>query len=772
MKSAYKHVLWFPIALALSSPPLGGQQYIINTMPGTAGKVGSETRLAVDAAGNAYFTTGDTSYPSHTVLKVTPGGVASIFAGNGSTACSGDGGLATQAGLGEPVGFAFDGAGNLYIADRGGPGCVWGSVIRKVTPAGIISTPVNQLYTEACSQPYGCNGMYYASGVAVGGNGNLYIADSGHNWILQGAASGFGPVSYWPLPWVVAGERNLGTAGYYGDGGAAVGAFLNSPMGVAVDSAGNIYIADTENHRIRKVTAAGAISTVAGNGIADYSGDTGPATSASLNYPWDVAVDAFGNLYIADMGNRMIRKVTPAGIISTIAGNGGTCTNPGAGDGGPATQADLCWTWGVTVDPAGRIFIAAAGSTPGRIYVLRLPATTTTVTSISPEPSVLGQPYSVSFSVTPETGILAVGVNVTVTDGANTCTATVAQGYCMLPSSSVGAKSITATYPGDDHFSGSASTPVSHTVNKADSITTITSNLAASTVVGQNYSVTFTVVAKSPGSGAPSGNVMVSDGAQTCSATVSQASCLLTSVTSGTKTVTATYSGDANFNGSLSAGVSHPVTDAMPAAPSRVDAVVTANVNKKNTVYSGAVTWQDNSNNESGFRIRRFSNALGTCTVESTFAPTVGANVTSYTDATATATTCGYGVASYNANGNSAYVDDTNVVPGAAPSAPTSVNAVLIVSTKGKNQVNSVTVTWVNTAANVSNFLVRRYVTSGAGCAIDSSFATDVVPANKSSYTDSNPAALTCGYAVAASNSSGTSAWVGDQDLSTTIIQF
>ena len=148
-----------------------------------------------------------------------------------------------------------------------------------------------------------------------------------------------------------------GTAGYSGDGGLATNAELYYPYGVAVDSNGNIYIADTYNNRIRKVNSTtGIITTIAGNGTAGYSGDGGPATNAQLNYPYGVAVDSSGNIYIADTDNNRIRKVnSTTGIITTIAGNG----NPGySGDGGPATNAELYDPSGVAVDSNGNIYIA------------------------------------------------------------------------------------------------------------------------------------------------------------------------------------------------------------------------------------------------------------------------------------------------------------------------------------------------------------------------------------------------------------------------------
>jgi trimeric autotransporter adhesin len=152
-----------------------------------------------------------------------------------------------------------------------------------------------------------------------------------------------------------------GTQGYSGDGGPATSAELSAPSGVAVDTAGNIYIADLENFRVRKVTAStGKISTVAGNGTQGYSGDGGPATSAELFYSWGVAVDTAGNNYLADIVLNRIRKVTAStGIISTVAGNG---TYGFSGDGGPATSAQIYDPYGVAVDIAGNFYIADVGN--------------------------------------------------------------------------------------------------------------------------------------------------------------------------------------------------------------------------------------------------------------------------------------------------------------------------------------------------------------------------------------------------------------------------
>ena len=180
------------------------------------------------------------------------------------------------------------------------------------------------------------------SGVATDSAGNLYFTSL--NCVFKVATSG-------RLTLVAGNSR----AGYSGDGGPAIAAQLNSPWGVAFDRADNLYIADTGNSRIRRVSPAGLITSVAGNGTQGFSGDGGPAAAAQLNLPEGVAVDAGGNIYIADTGNSLVRQVAPTGIIVTFAGKGG----PGYyGDGGPATLAQVSNPEGLAVDASGDLFIA------------------------------------------------------------------------------------------------------------------------------------------------------------------------------------------------------------------------------------------------------------------------------------------------------------------------------------------------------------------------------------------------------------------------------
>ena len=252
----------------------------------------------------------------------------STVAGNGPAGYTGDGVLATNTGLDLPKSVAIDSTGNLYIADTSN------GRLRMVGTTGIISTLLS--------------GLDLPKGVAVDALGNIYIANTDNNIILKLATNG--------SQTQVAGN---GGYGFSGDGGRATSAQLRYPQGVSVDSAGDLYIADYNNNRIRRVGTNGVITTVAGNGTAGYFGDGAAATNAGLYDPSAVALDALGNLYIADAGNRCVRKVYTNGIISTVAGNG---TSGFSGDGGAAVRAELNNPSGLAFDAYGNLFIADTGN--------------------------------------------------------------------------------------------------------------------------------------------------------------------------------------------------------------------------------------------------------------------------------------------------------------------------------------------------------------------------------------------------------------------------
>ena len=262
-------------------------------------------------------------------------------AGGGDSNLTGDGGPATQGSLAEPTSVAFDSLGNLYIADY------QGNRIRKVDTKGIITTVAGNGVSDSTGDggPATSAAIRLPWGLAVDSTGNIYFAER-----IGGRVRRVDPTG------IITTVAGTGTSGFSGDGGPANKAQLYNPEGLAIDSAGNLYIADTINARIRMIDAKGIISTVAGNPLSSALGDGGPATSARVSSPAAVALDSAGNLYIAE-GNR-IRKVNTAGTISTIAG-GGTGS---LGDGGPGTSATLSNPQGVLVDRAGEVFI---GDTSG-----------------------------------------------------------------------------------------------------------------------------------------------------------------------------------------------------------------------------------------------------------------------------------------------------------------------------------------------------------------------------------------------------------------------
>ena len=360
--------------------------------PAVSARLSYPGNLVVDGGGNLYIA----DWGNDRIRKVNTDGIISTIAGNGKEGFEGDGGPATSASLNGPGGVAVDPAGNVYIADRGN------SRIRKVDTVGLIST----IAGNGTSGFSGDGGLATAASfdawsLAVDVSGNLYITDARNHRVRKVNTAGIistvagdggdifggdgGPAtatSVLPVDIFVDPGGNLyladasyrvrkvngdgiittiacnGTSGFTGDGGPATAASC-VPYRVARDSAGNLYVADGSSRRIRKVSAAGIITTVAGRGTGQSSGDGGPATLAELIQPLGVAVDPAGNVYIADEGSNRIRKVNTAGIISTIAGNG---KEGFSGDGGPATSAELSFPVGVAVDPAGNVYIADEGS--------------------------------------------------------------------------------------------------------------------------------------------------------------------------------------------------------------------------------------------------------------------------------------------------------------------------------------------------------------------------------------------------------------------------
>ena len=405
--------------------------------PGNAGDGGpaSQARfrrpegVAVDSSGAVYVADRD----NNRIRKIDASGTITAFAGTGDRGNDGDGGPASQAQFRSPEGVALDSLGNVYVADRDN------HVVRKIDPSGVISTMAgtgewgyygaSRLVSEAQFQ--------FPTGAALDPSGNLLFGDSDRVWKLDPtgtitplgeAADGLGQWfagpgglavdlagnTYVTEEWVgrvsridVAGAATtiagIGERGYAGDGGPAVEAQLRRPKGIAVDTAGNVYVGDHTDHRVRRIDTTGMISTIAGTGERGYAGDGGPAVKAQLDGPSGIAVDSAGTVYVAEKykgrvrkidvhglittyatvggrlevlatdgsgnlyvgGGRRIRKIDSKGTISVIAGTG---KDGLSGDGGPGRSARLS-VYGIAVSRAGDIWFADGNGR--RIRVLR-----------------------------------------------------------------------------------------------------------------------------------------------------------------------------------------------------------------------------------------------------------------------------------------------------------------------------------------------------------------------------------------------------------------
>ena len=326
-----------PSGTIITAAGSGSRGYSGDGGSAVAAQLNYPSSVAVDHAGNLYIA--DSS--NHRIRRVDPSGTITTVAGSGSLGYSGDRNRAIQARLRFPYGVAADGAGNLYIADTGN------HRIRHVDDNGTINTIVGGGDVRDGGPAIHAQ-LALPHGVAVDSAGNLFIADAGNHRIRRVDPSG-----------TITTVAGSGTLGYGGDGRPAGTAFLNNPRGVAVDSAGNLFIADAGNHRIRRVDPSGTITTIAGTGEPGYSGGGGPAVQAQLAGPRGLVVDSAGNLFIADTGNYRIRRVDPSGTITTIAGTG---ESGYSGDGGPAARAQLALAYGVAVDSAGNLYITDTGN--------------------------------------------------------------------------------------------------------------------------------------------------------------------------------------------------------------------------------------------------------------------------------------------------------------------------------------------------------------------------------------------------------------------------
>ncbi|BBO17806.1 conserved hypothetical protein [Candidatus Brocadia pituitae] len=302
----------------------------------TAAKLLAPEGIVIGNDGSVYFA--DTW--NHRIRRVGTDGIITTVAGNGSRGFSGDGGQATAASLNVTRGIALGSDGTIYIADSGN------SRIRRVGTDGIITTVAGtglagfngdgrQARTARLSLP---------EGVVIGSDGSIYIADTFNHRIRRVGLDG-----------IITTVAGTGDQDFSGDGGQATEAMLNTPMEIAIGGDGSIYIADSDNHRIRLVGTDGIITTVAGNGNQGFSGDGGQATAAMFSNPAGIAIRSDGSIYIADMNNHRIRLVGTDGIITTVVGNGGIYFG---GDGDLAIGAMLTWPVGIAIGNDGSIYIA------------------------------------------------------------------------------------------------------------------------------------------------------------------------------------------------------------------------------------------------------------------------------------------------------------------------------------------------------------------------------------------------------------------------------
>jgi sugar lactone lactonase YvrE len=571
--------------------------------------------LAIDGAGNLYIA--DTS--NNVVREISSStGIITTIAGTGARGFSGDGAAAVSAQFHSPTGLAVDPNGNVYIADEQnnrirvvcagstpvlGVACAEGNIVTVAGSGGTTLGDGAAATAAMLSAPYT---------VALDPAGNLYIADSGNNRVRMVSASASGSVMgiSCKAPGVIATVAGNGSQGFNGDGGPATGAELFAPSGVAVDPAGNLYIADTQNFRIRKVSAAGVITSVAGTATGGFGGDGGPATSAGIYGPYGLALDGSGNLFVAEYLDNRVREIQANLSIasfrnsvrqgSTSSTMNITVENDGAGpldltgmDAGTNTATDQATTTCSTSTPltvdaqcvVGAIFSPAAkpaltsnqaetgdislsdetvAGTPGsnsplviQVSGVATPVNSTTVTLTSNlNPSSFGQSVTFSAAVTTGEGTGALTGTVNFYNGTTKLQSGVALNSSKvatftIPSLPVGANSITATYNEDGkdllHF-GSTSDPLAQVVQEKTAIL-LASSANPSAL---NAAVTFTATVSTPGGGGvpPDGTVSFLDGGNTIGAgTLSGGVAALTisTLSDGPHAITAVYGGDANL---------------------------------------------------------------------------------------------------------------------------------------------------------------------------------------------------------------------------------
>jgi len=309
--------------------------------------------MVTDSAGNLFVADGS----NNQIRKVSPAGVVTSFVGSSSAGSTDGSGASAQFSL--PSGLAIDSGGNVYVGDY------FNNMIRKVTPAGVVTTLAGSGLQGSTDATGAAASFFRPWGVAMDSSGNVLVADSGNNKIRRVTPAG-----------VVTTLAGSGAAALTNGTGAA--AAFNTPTGLTVDAADNIFVCDDFNRVIRKVTPGGVVSTFAGSGATGSVNGTGLA--ATFNTPTSITTDGTGNMYVADRSGRTIRMITPAGVVTTLAGGAGGTTLDGNG-----SSAGFNYPIGITADAFGHVFVSEdtgnvirridiAGSAPA--------ATTTTITTV------------------------------------------------------------------------------------------------------------------------------------------------------------------------------------------------------------------------------------------------------------------------------------------------------------------------------------------------------------------------------------------------------
>ncbi len=516
--------------------------------PATAAELNLPGGLTFDAAGDLYFA----DEQNNVIRKIDTAGNITTVAGNGTSGFSGDGGPATSAQLADPSGVAIDAAGNLYVLDPGN------TRIRKVDASGTITTFAGngQFGFSGDGGPATAASLSDIQGARFDGAGNLYVPQCTNPAVRKIDTNG-----------IITTVAGTGTGGFAGDGGPATAALLQCPSGVAIDSSGNLYIADEFNQRIRKVDAGGNISTIAGNGTAGFSGDGGAATAAEFNLPNDVDVDGAGDVYVADLGNNRVRKIDATGVITTAAGG-----LDNAGSAGVNTPLS------VALDSAGNLYFSDSGNNavrelfpagalvfPGTQVGVAAAPLTVTLSNIGNLPVTIGSQASFTLSGNAADFSLAGGTCLqgATLAGGDSCTLQIG-----FTPTATGTRTLTVSIADDAVFS-----PQSFQIGGTGTggLATTLTLAASSNLVRTPTPVSLTATLASSAAGA-TGTISFLDGetslGQASLSTAGTASLNGIVLGVGSHSITAVYSGDLRFAASTSAAtviVVEPVALALGA---------------------------------------------------------------------------------------------------------------------------------------------------------------------------------------------------------------